>query len=90
MDVMNGDVLLTVDRIEVALLEQWADRWDPVLRQNTAFVIRELGAREVELAVARPDAALLPQDYAMWADLREELAPTGIVLRDPIGLRAAA
>ena len=90
MELINGDVLLTVDRIDVALLEQLADEWDPVRRRDTAFVIRELGAREVQLGIARPEAALLPQDHALWADLREELAATGIVLREPVGLPAAA
>ena len=90
MDVLNGDVVLTVDGIELAVLEQFADVWDPVLRRNTAYVIRELGAREVRLQVARPDGVLLPQDHALWADLQEELVPDGIVLKGLTGLPAAA
>lgn len=86
----NGDAAIFTDCRMVHELDRLADLWDPVARQNVCFLLRETGAREVVLAVARPGAELLPQDYAMWADLREGLAPDGIVVRDPVGLPAAA
>jgi hypothetical protein len=86
----NGDAAIFTDAgmaLEVAGL---ADNWDRLCKENLCSAITGSGVREIAVAIARPDAALLAQDHAMWADMREELAPAGIVVMDPIGLPAAA
>ena len=87
----NGDVALFLEELRlVQEVQGLADAWDPVLRHNTGWLLRELGVTEVCLAVARPDAELLAQDHVMWAELREELHGSGVRLADPIALPAAA
>jgi hypothetical protein len=84
----DGDVALITDLKVISEVERLADEWDPVLRRHTAYALRELGAREVLLAIARPDAVLRPQDHALWADLREELLGDDIHLRPPLAVPA--
>ncbi|MFN2537495.1 MAG: hypothetical protein ABR549_04995 [Mycobacteriales bacterium] len=87
----NGDVAFIMAELRmVQEVQGLADAWDPVLRRNTGALLRELGVRELCLAVARPDAELLAQDHVMWAELQEELRGTGISLLPPQGLPAAA
>lgn len=88
--MMNGDVALLTDLDVVQEVEGLADHWDPVLRRNIAYLLREVGARELQVAIARPDAELLPQDHALWADLREELLDAPIRVLPLIALPAAA
>ncbi len=85
-----GDVALLTDLKVVQEIEGLADHWDPVLRRNVAYVLREIGATEVLLAVARPGGTPLPQDHALWADLREELLDSPITIHPLRGLPAAA
>jgi hypothetical protein len=86
----NGDAAIFTDLRVVHEVGGLADAWDPVLRRNIGWMLRDTGVREIALAIARPEAELLRQDHAMWADLREELHTSGITVRDPIGLPAAA
>ena len=86
----NGDILLITDRRLIQECEAAADLWDPRVRAFVGELLASVDATEVALAVARPSGTLLPQDHAMWADLREDCAAAGIRLRDPIGLPAAA
>ncbi|MCW2601609.1 MAG: hypothetical protein JWM02_3438 [Frankiales bacterium] len=86
----NGDVALLTDLAVVQEVEGLADHWDPVLRANIAHVLTEIGARELQIAIARPDAELLPQDHALWADLREELLGSAITVLPVVALPAAA
>jgi hypothetical protein len=86
----NGDMVVVTDSPVVQELERMADEWDPVIRRNVAHVLREIGATEVQLLFARPDAEMLPQDHAIWADLRDELDGSGITLHPPTALPAAA
>jgi ubiquinone biosynthesis protein UbiJ len=86
----NGDVAVLTDLRVVQEVEGLADDWDPMVRTGLARILREIGATEVELAVARPDAQLLAQDHALWADLREELLGSQITVHPLIGLPAAA
>jgi hypothetical protein len=86
----NGDATIVTDLELVIEVGGMADLWDRVAGRNLCEVLRESGAQEIALAIARPESALLPQDHAMWADIREELHGSGIAIRDPIGLPAAA
>jgi hypothetical protein len=86
----NGDAAIVTDLDLVIEVEGMGDLWDRVAGSNICRVLRETGAQEIALAVARPESELLAQDHAMWADIREELLGAGIILRDPIGLPAAA
>lgn len=86
----NGDVLILTDDKIVQEVTGLADQWDPVLRRNIAEVLREVGVSEVALLVARPEGIPLPQDHAMWADLRDELQGSAIVVHPLEGLPAAA
>jgi hypothetical protein len=86
----NGDAIVVTDAKVVVQFDALGDRWDPALRRNVAFVLKHMEVKEVLLAVARPEADLLPQDHAMWADLREELLGTSITVHPPHGLPAAA
>jgi hypothetical protein len=88
--MLDGDVALLTDLQVVQEVEGLADHWDPVLRRNIAYVLREVGARELQVAIARPDAELLPQDHALWADLREELLDSPITVLPLLALPAAA
>jgi hypothetical protein len=86
----NGDVALLTDLKVVQEIEGLADQWDPELRRNIAYVLTGLGIRELLVAIARPDAELLPQDHALWADLREELLGSAIRVLPVMALPAAA
>jgi hypothetical protein len=90
MPIDNGDMLLITDPDLVQEVEGMADQWDPVLRRNVAYVLRELGVSELRLAIARPEGELLPQDHALWADLREELLDQPIRVFPLIALPSAA
>jgi sulfur carrier protein ThiS len=86
----NGDVALLTDLKVVQEVEGLADEWDAELRRNVAALLTSVGVRELLIAVARPDAELLPQDHALWADLREELLGSSITVLPVMGLPAAA
>jgi hypothetical protein len=85
----DGDVALLTDLHVIQEIEGLADHWDPVLRRNVAHILREIGASEVVVAIARPGRELLPGDHALWADLREELLDARILVRPVIALDAA-
>jgi hypothetical protein len=85
----DGDVVVLVPGHQLATeIEGLADHWDPELCRNLALLLREIDAREVELAVARPDGLLLERDHSMLGDLVEELAGTGVVVRPLLPLPA--
>ena len=85
----DGDVALLTDLPVVQEVERLADEWDPVLRRNIAWVLTKVGAGELVVAVARRHKRLLPQDHAMWADLREELLDSPVVVHPLVALPAA-
>lgn len=85
----NGDALIITDMDFVQQVDGLADHWEPKVRQFVTDILRRIDPLEVVLAVARPDADLLPQDHAMWADLREELLGSGITVHPPKALPAA-
>ena len=85
----DGDVALLTDLEVVQEIEGLADEWDAELRRNIAYVLTEVGASELTVAVARRHKRLLPQDHALWADLREELLGSPIVVHPLRALPAA-
>lgn len=86
----NGDVALLTDLPVIQEVEGLADHWDPVLRRNVAKVLRDVGVTQLLVAIARPRAELLPQDHALWADLREELLDSPITVLPVTALPSAA
>jgi len=87
--MLDGDVVLLVEELKLATeIEGLADHWDSVLCRNVAHVLREIGAHEVTLGLARPGAVLQPRDHQLLGDLREELAGSGVVVRDLLALPA--
>lgn len=86
----NGDALIVTDLSAIQQVDGLADHWDPTVRRFVVKILTEMDVREVRLAIARPGAELLPQDHALWADLREELLGSGIRVLAPEGLPAAA
>lgn len=85
----DGDVVLLTDLSVVQEVEGLADHWDAVLRRNIAYVLREVGATELVVAIARRDRQLTPADHALWADLREELLDSSVTVRPLVALNAA-
>ncbi len=86
----GGDVAIVTDLTVIQEVAGLADDWDPVIRRNVAHILRELQVQELVIAIARPDAELLPQDHALWADLREELLTSTITVHPLEALPAAA
>lgn len=66
-----------------------AARWDDVVRRNTASVLRR-AARTVMVAIARPQARLLPSDLQLWQDLRDALLDHDVTLLPVQALPAAS
>lgn len=85
----DGDVALLTDLALIQEVEGLADHWDPELRRNLAHILKEIGAGEIVVAIARKGRELLPADHALWADLREELLDAPIVVRPVVALDAA-
>jgi hypothetical protein len=88
--MQNGDVAILTDQHVVQEICGLADAWDPRLRRSVAELLREGGAAEVEVCIARPDGELLAQDHALWADLREELLEAPVTVHPLTALPAAA
>lgn len=85
----DGDVALLTDLSVIQEVEGLVDQWDAELRRNIAYVLTEVGARELHVAVARRGRRLRPEDHAMWADLREELLGSPIRVHPLLALPAA-
>ena len=85
-----GDAVVLIRSHQVATeIEGLADHWDAELCRNLGRLLRDIDARDVELAVARPRGLLLESDHSMLGDLVEELAGTGVVVRPLVALPAA-
>jgi hypothetical protein len=85
----DGDVVLLIEALHVATeIEGLADHWDQVLCRNVATVLRELGAPELQIGIARAHEVLQARDHQLLGDLREELAGSGIVVRELLVLPA--
>jgi hypothetical protein len=86
----DGDVVVLVEELKLATeIKGLAKAWDDVLCRNLASVLREVEARQVELGIARPHEALQDGDHRLLADLRNELADSGITVHNLIALPAA-
>lgn len=68
----DGDAVFLLDGKVCMEVEGMADRWDDVLRVNTAGVLRAT-ARSVVLAIARPGRDLGVGDHRIWRELHDEL-----------------
>ena len=87
--MQDGDVVLLVEELRLATeISGLADHWDTVLCRSTARVLREIGARDVVLGIARAHCALRSSDHRLLGDLREELAGSGVVVGDLLALPA--
>lgn len=87
--MQDGDVVLLIEELRVATeISGLADHWDTVVCGSTARVLREIGAREVVLGIARPRSVLQPSDHRLLGDLREELAGSGVAVGDLLALPA--
>lgn len=85
----DGDAVLLLEELHVATeVEGLADHWDQTLCRNLASVLRELGAQEVQIGIARAHEVLQARDHQLLGDLREELAGSGILVRDLLALPA--
>ena len=84
----GGDVLFLLDGKVCMEITGLAARWDDVVRSNTAGVLRKT-ARRVVVAIARPEATLLPGDLQLWQDLRDDLLGSDVTLLPVQALPAA-
>ena len=85
----DGDAVVLVPEHQLATeVEGLADHWDTGLCRNLAHLLHEIGAHEVEIAVARLDGLLLESDHSLLGDLVEQLAGTGVVVRPLVALPA--
>ena len=84
----SGDVLFLIDDKVCMEITGLAARWDDVVRSNTAGVLRKT-ARRVVVAIARPEATLLPGDLQLWKDLRDDLLGSDVTLLPVQALPAA-
>lgn len=84
-----GDtLLLLVDTRQCVEIERLATEWDDELRRNTAELLRQT-ARQVVVAISRPDRKLLPSDFQLWRDLHAELRDSEVELLPVRALPAA-
>ena len=84
----EGDAALLLDHKLCVEVERLALEWDTELCEKTAYILRETTKRVI-VAIARPDAALLPQDFQLWRDLHQELRGSDVDLQPLRALPAA-
>ncbi len=84
----SGDVLLLLDGKVCMEMTGLAAQWDAVLRSNTAGLLRKT-ARSIVVAIARPEATLLPSDHQLGHDLRDDLLDSDVTLSPVQALPAA-
>jgi hypothetical protein len=86
----DGDVVVLIQPLQLATeIEGLADHWDPELRSSLSSVLQEIGASEIQLAIARPGARLRDRDHLLQLDLEQELGTAGIAVQPLIALPAA-
>ena len=84
----EGDAALLLDHKRCVEVEQLTVEWDAQLCENTAYILRA-STKSVIVAIARPGATLLPQDFQLWRDLHRELRGSDVDLRPLRALPAA-
>lgn len=85
----DGDAVLVLDHEVCLEIGQLATRWDPVLRRNTAHIVRSTAGQALVL-IARADAVLHDSDYQLWRDLHADLRDSSVQLLPVRALPAAA
>lgn len=83
-----GDAVLLLDGRVCVEIEQLATNWDEQLLRNTVSILRKT-ARNVVVAIARPQGRLLPSDRKLWWELHQELHSCDVELRPIQALPAA-
>ena len=85
----DGDVaLLLLDEKVCVEIEGLAAHWDPVVRANTAYIVRETTQRVV-VCIARRHGKLRASDYQLWRDLHADLRDSEVQLLPVRALPAA-
>lgn len=84
----DGDAVLLLNDTVCLEFAGLADQWDDLLRQNTAKILRDT-ASTVVVAIARPEAQLLPRDFQLWRDLHAALRDSDVDLHPVRALPAA-
>ena len=84
----DGDVVLVLDDQVCLEVEGLAEHWDPLVRRNTAKIVRETST-SVLVLIARPERTLLDRDYQLWRDLHADLRDTDVQLHPVRALPAA-
>ena len=84
----DGDVALVLDEKVCLEVEGLAREWDPVLRANTAEIVRTTSQRVVVL-IARRHSRLRASDYQLWRDLHADLRDSEVQLLPVRALPAA-
>ena len=84
----DGDAVLVLDDQVCLEIEGLAQHWDPVVRRNTARIVRETSS-SVLVLIARPERVLLASDYQLWRDLHGDLRDSDVQLHPVRALPAA-
>ena len=86
--IRDGDAVLLLDDKVCFEVEGLATHWDPVLRANTAHIVRETAVRVV-VCIARRHGKLRASDYQLWRDLHTDLRDSDVQLLPVRALPAA-
>lgn len=84
----DGDAVLLLDDKVCFEVEGLATHWDPVLRANTAHIVRQT-AQRVVVCIARRHRKLRDSDYQLWRDLHTDLRDSDVQLLPVRALPAA-
>jgi hypothetical protein len=87
--MQEGDAVLVLDDQVCCEVAGLAMAWDDALRSSTARLLTELPASRVVVAIARPRAELLPDDFRLWRELHQELRGSAVDLGPVRALPAA-
>ena len=84
----DGDVALVLDEKVCLEVEGLAREWGPVLRANTAEIVRTT-SQHVVVLIARRHSRLRASDYQLWRDLHADLRDSEVHLLPVRALPAA-
>ena len=85
----DGDVaLLLLDEKVCVEVEGLARNWDPAVRANTAYIVRNT-ARRVAVCIARRHGRLRASDHQLWRDIDDDLRDSEVQLLPLQALPAA-
>jgi len=83
-----GDAVVLLDGVICVEVADLARQWDSTVRRDTATLLRGT-ASHVVIAIARPEARLLPEDRRLWHELHDELRDGAVELAPLQALPAA-